>query len=67
VRTFHLNRIDDETGVSGTGRVVEGIEFSDGAVVTRWMTEKTSYGFYKSIDDVIAIHGHGGRTVVEWT
>lgn len=62
---FYLKRTHDHSGVSGTGRVAEGIEFSDGAVSMRWMTNKArSTCFYDSIDDVIEIHGHGGSTEI---
>lgn len=65
-RRFHLIRRDDETGVSGTGIVVEGLEFTDGTVALRWLTGTTSTAIYASIDDVRTIHGHGGKTVVMW-
>ena len=35
-RAFVLQRNEDETGVSGTGIVAEGVEFSDGTVALRW-------------------------------
>lgn len=66
MRRFHLRRIEDETGISGTGVVVEGIQFSDGTVAMRWLTSTTSTGIYSSMRDVLYIHGHEGRTVVEW-
>ncbi|MFE1361348.1 hypothetical protein [Streptomyces harbinensis] len=65
-RRFHLQRDEDETGTSGTGIVVEGIEFADGTVAIRWLTSTTSTAIYASIADLIAIHGHGGRTRVVW-
>lgn len=61
-----LNRKEDETGVSGTGYVAEGIEFSDGKVAMRWMTHTSSTAFYDNIVAVEEIHGHGGKTQVEW-
>lgn len=66
MRTFVLNRHEDESGVSGTGVVAEGVEFSDGTVALRWTLSSASTGVYKNIDDVIDIHGHHGKTVVEW-
>lgn len=66
MRRFHLKRIEDETGISGTGLVTDGIEFDDGSVIMKWNTETTSVGLYQSVEDVIIIHGHGGRTVVEY-
>lgn len=67
MRTFLLVRKEDLTGISGTGEVAEGVQFSDGACALRWKTDKSSIGIYKSITDVIAIHGHNGSTTVRWT
>jgi hypothetical protein len=62
IRTFHLLRLDDESGVSGIGWVAEGAVFSNGWVVLVWPTGTPSLNFYASIQDVEAVHGHGGRT-----
>lgn len=62
MRTFNLQRDDDETGISGTGVVAQGVEFDDGKVVMRWLTDTASYGIYDSMADLVVIHGHGGRT-----
>lgn len=62
IATFHLLRLDDESGVSGIGWVAEGAVFSNGWVVLVWPTGTPSLNFYESIDDVEAVHGHGGRT-----
>jgi hypothetical protein len=61
---FVLNRIEDETGISGTGVVAEGVIFTDGTVAVRWLTETASMGVYQSIEDVETIHGHGGKTEI---
>lgn len=61
---FTLQRQEDETGVSGTGTVAEGVLFSDGTVALRWLTETACTGFYRHISDVVHIHGHGGKTQV---
>jgi len=66
LRRFYLNRIIDETGISGTGRVTEGYELSSGVCVMKWLSNTSSIAFYANIDDVVTIHGHGGKTVVEW-
>lgn len=66
MRRFHLKRNEDETGISGTGIVTEGIEFSDGSCVMRWMTDKSSIAVYKNIHELLDIHGHNGKTVVVW-
>lgn len=62
MRTFELHRHEDETGVSGTGIVAEGVEFGDGSMVLRWLTTHSSMGFYKNKEDMLAIHGHNGKT-----
>ena len=66
VVTFHLMRLADESGVSGTGRVAEGAIFSNGWVALVWLTDTPSLNFYPSIDAVDAIHGHNGATRIEY-
>jgi hypothetical protein len=67
MHTFHLQREHDVSGISGTGRVAEGVEFSDGTVAIRWMArEHQSTVVWSSIADVEAIHGHGGVTKIVW-
>ena len=63
---FYLQRNEDEAGISGTGRIAEGVNFSDGTACLRWLTEHTSFGFYRSMDELVAIHGHEGKTLVVW-
>lgn len=63
---FELVRLKDETGISGTGRVAEGIVFSDGSVALRWLTKHRSTSFYESAREVLAIHGHGGKTEIRY-
>ena len=63
---FTLERLVDSTGVSGVGRVAEGIVFSDGSTVMRWLTEHRSTTFYESAREVLAIHGHGGATELRY-
>ena len=64
VQTFELHRDVDETGISGTGVVAEGIEFSDGVVCLRWLTEWPSsvVHYDRGMESVEAIHGHNGKT-----
>lgn len=62
-----LIRDDDETGVSGTGPVAWVVEFPDGTAVTRWaVTDIRQTCVWTSIEDVLAIHGHNGKTRLEW-
>lgn len=66
MRTFVLKRTEDVTGVSGTGVVAEGIEFSDGEVVLRWIVgnHRSTVVWAQGIEAVEAIHGHNGATEV---
>lgn len=66
MRRFHLQRDVDVTGVSGTGAVAEGVQFTDGSCALRWRSEHTSTAVYASIGDVETIHGHNGATRVVW-
>jgi hypothetical protein len=66
VRLFNLVRETDVSGVSGTGVVAEGVVFSDGTAVLRWLTATASTAIYASIWSLRDIHGHGGATQVVW-
>jgi hypothetical protein len=69
MRSFLLRRTHDVSGVSGTGDVAEGIEFSDGTVALRWLSASpTSVVFHdRGVASVRMVHGHGGATQVVWT
>lgn len=77
MRCFVLIRDVDVTGLSGTGVVGEGIEFSDGTVAMRWLQDGVSdfhrergvrptTVVHENITSVEALHGHGGATHIEW-
>lgn len=68
MRPFLLIRDEDETGISGTGVVAEGVQFRDGRVVIRWQTRNAHHStvVWDDIDSVLAIHGHNGKTRVRW-
>lgn len=36
----------------------EGVVFTDGTVVVRWLTAKRSTSVWASLEDMLAIHGH---------
>jgi hypothetical protein len=70
VRAYYLRRNEDLSGMSGTGRVAEVAVFDDGTAVIRWIdrmnsTRVSSTAIFDSVDDLLKIHGHGGRTVLE--
>ena len=66
MRRFVLERHEDVSGVSGTGIVAEGVEFSDGTAVVRWRGEHSSTVLWPSIRSVKIIHGHDGRTQIKF-
>jgi hypothetical protein len=66
MRRFTLQRHEDVTGVSGTGFVAEGVQFSDGTVVVRWRGEHATTTVHASFASVEAIHLHVGKTSVDW-
>ena len=66
MRRFELHRDEDATGVSGVGRVAQGVEFDNGFCALTWLTAHTSVAVYPSIESLEAIHGHGGRTRIAW-
>ncbi|MFF1820630.1 hypothetical protein ACFVWG_25215 [Kribbella sp. NPDC058245] len=52
--------------MSGTGPVAEGVQFTDGSVALRWYGDYPTTTVWDGIESVVAIHGHGGATEVEW-
>ena len=67
IRTFRLVREQDESGVSGTGVVAEGVEFTGGAVVITWFSHFPAFNVYPGgMKTVEGLHGHHGKTQVVW-
>ncbi|MDP8992541.1 MAG: hypothetical protein M3N31_05750 [Actinomycetota bacterium] len=58
MRRFTMGREFDYSGVSGTGIVLEGVEFSTGAVVIHWLTPppRGSISIFDSFDQFASIH-----------
>lgn len=63
---FVLRRTVDVSGISGTGDVAEGIQFSDGTCVLRWKGKKASTAIYQSMEDLSHIHTHEGSSEIIW-
>lgn len=66
MRTFDFQRDADHTGASGTGLVAQGVEFDDGTVVMRWLTEHRSTCVYPDATTLETIHGHEGDSRIVW-
>ncbi|KKK77666.1 hypothetical protein LCGC14_2851290 [marine sediment metagenome] len=65
-RRFYLNRIDDVSGISGTGRIADGVQFEDGICVLRWRSEVATTVIYDKLEHLLILHGHDGKTKLEW-
>lgn len=68
LRLFRLYREEDETGVSGTGPVCAGVQLPSGRCALEWITGNAPGGFtlYNSPEDILKVHGHDGKTRIEW-
>lgn len=65
-RRFALVRYEDMSGVSGIGIVAEGAAFVDGTVALQWRGSAPAVSIWPSVEAMLEIHGHGGRTVIHW-
>lgn len=63
---FLLIRDVDETGVSGTGIVAMGFQFPTGRVVIEWLVKPFALGIFSSLQELIEVHGHEGKTWVKF-
>lgn len=59
-----LDRDEDVTGVSGTGRVGYVLDLPGFGVLLVWDTAWATIGFYPDRQALIEIHGNGGTTRV---
>ena len=63
MRRFHFERDEDASG-SGTGHVAEGVVSTTGKAVVFWLVTPFTMGVYNALEDVVAVHGHEGKTRV---
>jgi hypothetical protein len=56
MKRFYLNRVKDETGISRTGRVLEGVLTQSGKVITEWRPPMSTIGVYNSMQEFLTIH-----------
>jgi hypothetical protein len=66
VKIFHLLRHVDATGTSGTGVVAIGCQLPSGTCIIEWTSYHSSLGIYRNVNDIEALHGHGGNTEIIW-
>lgn len=58
IRTFTVARQADESGVSGTGVVIEGVTLATGQCIVHWLYPPPRGGIaiFDSMDDFIKVH-----------
>ena len=66
IRRFILKRDEDVSGVSGTGIVAEGIEFSDGKVIIRFLSSLSTITIFDNMKGLKHTSLHKGATKVVW-
>ena len=66
VKTFHFERVEDKSGISGCGLVAFGVMFGDGQIALHWESEHSSINIYRSLEDLMYVHGHNGATKLVW-
>jgi len=66
LRTFHVIRDEDVSGVSGVGVIAEGVLFSSGKVFVNWISMHKIVEMADSVAEWQAVHGHDGRTRISW-
>jgi hypothetical protein len=65
-RRFWLVRHDEVAGVGGRGIVAEGSVWSSGQVALHWPGRPLATSVWASLDELLAVHGYDGWTMVEW-
>ena len=71
IRTFTVCRQSDETGVSGDGIVIEGIELATGQAVVHWLWPRPrgSIAVFDSMADFLKVHikpHPENKTILTW-
>jgi hypothetical protein len=71
IRTFTVCRLNDESGVSGTGIVIEGIVLATGQCVVHWLypAPRGSIAMFDSITDFATVHikpHPGNETIITY-
>ncbi len=58
IRAFTVFRKNDESGISGEGVVIEGVELATGQCVIHWLypPPKGGIAIFESMDDFIKVH-----------
>ena len=71
IETFTICRQSDETGISGTGVVIEGVRYATGQVVLHWLLPfpKGSISIFENLEDFKKTHATPhptNKTIITW-
>lgn len=59
-------RHEDIHGVSGTGKVADVFEATNGKCIVVWISPHSSTNIYDNVKHVESTHSHGGKSLVVW-
>ena len=62
IQKIYLDRTLDETGMSGTGKVAEGVILPNKICVMWWLVKPYTIGIYNNINELAELHSHGRNT-----
>lgn len=68
MRRFYLLRFQDETGISATGRVLEGMLMPSGKVIVEWRPPHATITIFNSLEEFRALHvdAHPSKNQIVW-
>lgn len=67
VRVGKILRHEDVHGISGEGEhKADVFEANDGTCIIRWLGKDGSTNVYMGVKNAQNVHGHGGKTEIEW-
>lgn len=68
MRRFYLLRSEDETGISATGRVLEGVLTPSGKVIVEWRPPHTTITIFNSLEEFRTLHvdAHPSMNEIIW-
>lgn len=71
ISTFTVCRRSDETGVSGEGVVIEGVELASGHAIIHWLYPPPRGGIaiFDSLNDFLKVHVEphpANKTIITW-
>ena len=68
MRRFYLLRLEDESGISATGRVLEGVLTASGKVIVEWRLPHPTITIFNSLEEFTTLHvdAHPSKNEIVW-